>query len=167
MHLTTFEVEVRRYHEGAAHKSLTAEIDVHEDGSFSAEFLGEHFSSPQLSTLKGQLRDALIGSRAEVPFVTMEGRRGVMRGWHAGNYDILVTWEDGSKGKLGTYADVYPSLDASELEELQTNLMAVKTLQDGMATFEADRKERIARASDLLAQAVGEDLSDYRRNQES
>ena len=164
MHLTTFEVEVRRYHEGAAHKSLTAEIDVHEDGSFSAEFLGEHFSSPQLSTLKGQLRDALIGSRAEVPFVTMEGRRGVMRGWHAGNYDILVTWEDGSKGKLGTYADVYPSLDESELEELRELIHQAKVAQDQLATFEADRRERKERASELLAEAIGEDLSDRSRN---
>lgn len=167
MHLTTFKVEVMRYHDGQEGDSLPVEIQVSEDGQFHAEFLGDHFQSQQLSLLKAQLRDRLLSSRVEVPFISMEGRKGVMRGWHAGNHDILVTWEDGTKGKLGTYADVYPELDESELSELSDMLLAAKTIQDSLATFEADRQERKKRASDLLAQAVGEDLSDYRRNQES
>lgn len=82
-------------------------MDVNEHGVFSATFQGEFFSAESLDRLHYQLRDALMAARVEVPFVSPSGRKGVMRGYHGGTRELLVTWEDGEKGRFHPTSHVF------------------------------------------------------------
>lgn len=151
MHLTNLDV-----------RGKTVPVDVSESGEFTATFVDETFSAGSLRQLRDHLTDALIASRAEVPFVSRAGRRGTMRGFHAGNYDVLVTWADGTKDRMSPSDRVFrpDEIDEQTLEEL-VRLQALRgsTVEQIQAIQASARTE----ARLLLAEALGEDVVNPRR----
>lgn len=151
MHLTNIDV-----------RGKSVPVDVSESGVFTATFADETFEAGSLAQLHNNLVDALIASRADVPFVSKSGRRGRMRGFHAGNYDVLVTWEDGTKGRMPPSERVFR---ADEIEEETVEELRRLQKQRGEVTDQIQQIQARARTEGrtLLAEALGEDVADSRR----
>jgi hypothetical protein len=97
-------------------------IDVSDEGQFVAEYNGDTYEADSLARLKGDLDTAVRSSRLEIPFVAENGRRGVLRGFHASRREILVTYEDGTKAAVPQYTQVWAPEDVTEavIEEIRT-----------------------------------------------
>lgn len=153
MHLTTALVEVR-------HNQYSVEVSVDDEGTFSTEVLGETYENPSFGGLLRDVRDGLIASRVEVPFVSTSGSRGVIRGYHAGQGKVLITWENGQKDTLSAYTSVFPSLsdeDAAEIIQAEADLTQAKQRLDAVNAKYAERK---LDAGALLAQHLNERVED-------
>jgi len=143
-------------------------VYVDNDGVFSTEFKDEEYTTGgqygDLYRLKALMADTVKSSRLEVPFVLYDGRRGIMRGWHATQRKILVTWRDGTKGSIDTYANVWKAEDVSdetiaEIQRLEGEIHAAsKRLRE--------LRENTQHANEVFNEAYGEDLDDWRRHQQ-
>jgi hypothetical protein len=141
-------------------KGVDFDVDVDEQGKFSTTLKDEVYESESLDRLKRLLDDAVVGSRLEVPFISLSGTRGVMRGYHASNRDILVTWHNGTKGRFSQTTKVFSeNLDPDLLEELQTLRRVVEQANERIEEITAGA----IKADALFSEAFGEDLSDWRR----
>jgi hypothetical protein len=118
---------------------------VNDDGKFVATFRDEEYVSDTLSGLTAQLRNGVKAARVEIPFVSARGRRGIIRGYHASNRDVLITWEDGRKSKLGQRdrvfpADVVSDEQIAEIRQIDEQMDALKArlieLQSGLIEVE-------------------------------
>ena len=118
---------------------------VNDDGKFVATFRDEEYVSDTLSGLTAQLRNGVKAARVEIPFVSARGRRGIIRGYHASNRDVLITWEDGRKSKLGQRdrvfpADVVSDEQIAEIRQIDEQMDALKArlieLQAGLIEVE-------------------------------
>lgn len=137
-------------------------ISVNEGGRFLASVGGADLQSDSLSVLKGQIRDTIAGARVNVPFVNLQGRAGMMRGFHATSRDVLVTWSNGEKGKLGATDRVFIAgqISHAKIEEIKTT---IESIDKGRARLK-ELREGVVEAKAILAAAVGEDLFAYGRN---
>lgn len=141
--------------------SVSVAVEVDEDGEFSAQFLGDSYKADSLLRLLRVLRDAVRAARFTVPFVSLAGRPGVMRGYHAANRDLLVTWNDGDKGRLATHERVFRpgAVGQDELDEITALERVIVQARERVQEIQA----RGERASDLFNEAFGEDITDPRR----
>jgi hypothetical protein len=150
-------------------RSITFEVSgvefeaaIDDEGKFSVTLDDEIYEADSLNGLRGQLRDAIIARRMEVPFITTEGDRGVMRGFHAGNRDVLVTWESGSKGRLSPHIIVFRDgeITDEEIEELKT----IQRQGEELRARKVAISEKAKRTSEILEDAVGENLLAWGRH---
>jgi hypothetical protein len=153
VHLTDLEISPGK---GDAQVAVVP-VRVDRSGQFSADFLGEHFESDGLWRLKNQLTDAAVAARFEVPFVSQGGRKGVIRGYHAGNRDFLVTWEDGEKGTLNTFSRVWRPGEVSD--ERVERIRQLKERIDRHQRELQDAQDAPHKAEDLFAEAFGDDIT--------
>lgn len=151
MHLTNINVHGK-----------SVAVDINESGQFTATMAGETFETGSLSQLRDHLTDALIASRAEVPFVSKTGRRGTMRGFHAGNYDVLVTWVDGTKDRMSPSERVFRPEDIDE-ETLQELVRLQKLRGETAAKIQDIQAQAKTEPRAMLAEALGEDVTVSRR----
>ena len=91
-------------------------VQLTPSGMFVAEIAGETETSETLGGLRSMLSKVIRGTRLEVGFVTGDGDEGVVRGLHASQHKLLVTWKDGEKGTLDTFEHVFPAGELSEQE---------------------------------------------------
>lgn len=133
--------------------------------NFVAEFGGETFTAETLASLRRHLKDYAVSYRTEAPFVSAFGRRGVMRGWHAGNHDILVTWDDDQKGRLSPHERVWTPEGISDAEVAE--IQAIREQQEQLGVRLAELQEGREEARVIFARAVGEDLTASGRGRES
>jgi hypothetical protein len=151
--LTTLEVE-----------GVEIEVSVTENGKFEATFKDETYDATEMRVLGSHLKDAVLSSRVEVPFVTADGRRGVMRGWHAGNRDILVTWADGTKDRIRQYEPVFrpENIDDERIDAIEN----VQAEQERLKARLRELQSGTEKADDILNEAVGEEITAFRRHRE-
>lgn len=118
--LTTLTIAPFRLHgEDGVEPTVTVSVSVDaEDGKFRATMNDQEYEAESLSGLRGDLVAAVTAAKLNVPFVTTKGERGTVRGWHAGNHDVLVTWADGSKGRIGTWDTVARDATPEQLQAL-------------------------------------------------
>jgi hypothetical protein len=142
-------------------KGVDFDVDVSEDGKFSATLKDDVYDADDLDHLRRILDDAVVASRLSVPFVSEYGRRGVMRGYHAGNRDVLVTWDDdGSKSSISQHNKVFSeNFDPDLIDELQSLGRVIDQAQDRIQEIMSGA----VKASTLFSEAFGEDLSDWYR----
>lgn len=137
-------------------------VGVNEEGKFSATFQDENYEDDRLEGLRRQLATAILASRFEVQFYSVDGRAGTMRGYHAGNHDLLVTWSDGEMGRMRSYTPVFREISpetVAELSELRAQIERATTrIQEITGATE--------QASDLFNEAFGHDVTDYSFNPE-
>jgi hypothetical protein len=137
------------------------DVDAGDDGYWYADVVDEEFNAPSLDALERMLTTYGRTYELEVPFVSANGRQGVMRGFHASSREILVTWNDGKKGRLGQYDRVFP---VGELDETEVALMLVALEEIEQRHNELGRlRERSIMASALYTEEVGDDLFSKRR----
>ena len=150
MHLTDIEV-----------LGTTVAVDVDDKGVFRASVNPElEFEADGLDRLKRVIRDSVIATRVEVPFVNDAGTRGVMRGFHAANRDILVTWEDGEKGRITPYTRVLPAdTDEATIEELRRLEQATREVQARLKEL----REPGRQAEEVFTEGLGENIFDRDR----
>jgi len=141
------------------------EVELDRDGFdgalFSTTVNGDEINSPTLNGLRRMLKDMIIASRIEVPYTDAYGTRGVMRGIHAGNRDILVTYSNGEKGRISGYERVYLEADAAAVDQARAE---VRAAEQQLADANAHLKEALGPAldaSDAFAAALGVDLLDW------
>lgn len=150
MHLTTLTVE-----------GVEVEIDVNEKGIFSAKLGGEELADEAIDRLERQIKAMIIARRIELPFTNANGNRGVMRGYHAGNHDILITWANGETGRLSDYETVYLNADevtiASARVEIKNAAEALKSAKDKLHEALGEGQ----RANEVFNEALGVDLYKY------
>ena len=101
----------------------------------------------------------MLTARTEVPFVTQAGRRGVIRGYHGGKRAVLLTWAGGSKADMSPYERVFApeAISEEEIEELRRLHEQAEQIKERRKEIEA----KATSASDLLAEQLGEDLTDH------
>lgn len=158
MHLTTLSLQEREL------EGVTFEVNVTGLGKFEADFEGEHFQADTLLTLRRQLRDAVMASRHEVPFVSESGRRGVIRGYHAGNRDLLVTWDNGDKDRLNPRTLVFRGdVGAAIVSELQALTAQIAVAERRQRTL---MKENTHTAASVFAPAFGIDVTNHQAMKE-
>jgi len=146
-------------------KTFIVPIQVDETGRFFTEHDGEVYEAEQLNYLRNHIMDAITSSRKEVPFVDEYGRRGVIRGWHKGNRDMLITYANGTKDRKSGYVYVWRPDEITE-EKIEH----IKTLRSEIETREQELKELLSGRSemdDLLSEAVGVDFSDWHHDPEA
>jgi hypothetical protein len=140
----------------------TVQVEVGEDGTFRASLNPElELEAESLGRLKGLIRDSIIGSRVEVPFVNDYGARGVMRGFHAQNQDILVTWDDGEKGRISPHTRVFKTMGDETVAEIRSLEGTVRQAQERLAEI---RKPGL-QAQDVFVEGLSEDVFDWRRHE--
>jgi hypothetical protein len=137
------------------------EIEVSTDGKFSTTFKGDEYEEDNLARLTRKLSDVVRTSKLEVPFVSDKGRSGIMRGWHATKRELLVTWDDGTKARLDTYARVFRPEDVTTamIAEIQGLLVQARSVQERLNELQ----EGAVRAEDMFNEAFGEDLRNWKR----
>jgi len=132
-----------------------------ETAKFVADIGDERLESDSLDQLQRLVRDTLIGARVEVPFVSRRGRRGVMRGFHAGNRDILVTYDDGDKDRFDSHAQVFTVDTPRELIDAivdrDAQILALADERDKLIA-EAYKGGSLRRSGEFFMEALGEDL---------
>jgi hypothetical protein len=136
------------------------DIYVDETGKFRAEFAGELYEADTFVGLTRHLRTAVVAARYEVPFVDFHGYRGVIRGYHAGLRDILVTWENGKKESISTHHRA-SQLDETEQSKLRSLLDEIERLQERVDEITAD----FVSVEDLLNEAAKVNLTDKHRSE--
>lgn len=142
--------------------TVDVEVGLTADGYFRVVYDGEDYEAESLDQLLRQLRETMVASRHEIPFRTMEGSKGVIRGLHGGHRHLLVTWEGGAKGQIDTYTRVFrdgelSDEDAAELERLRDEIARLRTRQE-----EISGRAKV-RAETLLVEALGvESIRDIR-----
>lgn len=160
MYLTDLTINVKG-------DEFTFAVEVTEDGTFTTDYQGDVVNDERLDSLRRSLQDVVLASRAEVPFVTATGRAGIIRGYHAGQRALLVTWSNGEKGTLNTHAQVYRELSDEQVAEVKA---AAQQFGDAQARVETARDALGdgERASTLLSGALGEDITlpEHRRQPE-
>lgn len=136
-------------------------VTVDDDGKFHATVGDAHLTSETLATLKNQIKDSIIGSRLEIPFVFATGRRGVMRGFHAANKDILVTWSDGTKARLSGREPVFldDEIDDATVEEILRLEDEITVAKERLGEIRSGARS----AKSVVVEKLGEDLFAYRR----
>ena len=105
------------------------DVDVSEEGIFSATLHGETYEADTLAKLKNDLAAGVRSSKGEVPFIDVsDGDRGVIRGYHQGQRKILVTWENGQKASVSTYLNVVSEdgLTEDEIAEIKALNASIK-----------------------------------------
>jgi hypothetical protein len=134
--------------------------DITDEGKFVTTLDGEPHENDRLDGLKYELRDSLLARRVEVPFVSLKGTPGTMRGFHAGNKDVLVTWEDGTKARVSHYANVYRDgvLSEAEVQELRD----IERQLDELRARREELEPKTEKAGDILNEAVGEGIAGFR-----
>lgn len=145
------------------HGGQPVPIEVLNDGTFRAQIGEVELHADYLDRVRRQIDDTIFGHRIEVPFVNPNGVRGVMRGFHAGTKEVLVTWEDGTKGKLSGYGrEVFAegTLTDDEIAELRG---LVQQVLDANAQIKAIQT-KLTDSKALLAEQISEDLFDHRRH---
>lgn len=134
-------------------KGIEFDVEVTPDGRFVTGFNGESYEANQLSTLKWELKNAITLTRLEVPFMTSAGQAGgIIRGYHAGRKEVLVTWPSGVKGSVSTYHPVYRvgELSEQEAQELQALLNEQQEIAQRIEQF----KGRTIEIEEILQEAV-------------
>jgi hypothetical protein len=166
MHLTEVRINPSRRYATADDPSFgfDVQVGVDEAGSFSAEFLGETYHADSLSELKRHLLDAALSARYEVPFVSQGGRRGVIRGWHAGTRDFLITWEGGHKDKLSSYQRVWKPEEISDETIARIEQLGLEIAERQQELAELQKPPH--KVDDLFTEVFGEDITDHTRRQD-
>ena len=137
-------------------------------GTFSTQLGDIELAEDSLRSLLGVASKTMEGHRLNAPMIGLDGRRGVIRGFHAGNHDALVTWEDGSKGRLSGHDYILSPKAVSDerLAEIRAAVAARREAEEAMrlaGIHLADlTKEGRVRAQDFLTEAIGTDLFDRR-----
>jgi hypothetical protein len=123
---------------------------------------GEDFADFTLEGVTNLLHNYLRGSQKTVRFVRVsDGRRGVMRAFHKSSRDLLVTWDNGQKGKIDTYANVLPG---DTTDEVIAEIKAANAKLDE-ARDEYNRvthRDDMLDAQDLFTQTIGQDVIGFR-----
>ena len=129
-------------------------ITVSPAGEFHGEYQGDDYMASSLSDLTRRLAVAIASSRTEVPFISQRGRHGVLRGYHAGNHDVLVTWSNGDKDRLSPHEKVFVpgEVTEAELEQMENLRRVVQQANDAIRDIEAKAEHR---AAELLSEALG------------
>lgn len=143
---------------------VEAPVHVNDVGVFSTQIAGEDFAAWELSGLKGQAHTFLFSAQKQVPFVhAASGSRGTIRAVHKTTRDLLVTWANGSKGKLDTYTKVLPGDTPDHVR--QTIIDADKALEAAKLRY-ADVQRNVGgvSAEDFFTKAVGADLLSHQSN---
>jgi hypothetical protein len=115
--LTTVKVE-----------GMEIDVEVRTDGEFQAFVDDQTVESPTLTGLEARLREAIHGKRLRIPFIlAATGRAGVIRGYHASQRKLLVTWDDGEKDTIGMTDRVWQPGEVSDgqLDELRALLAEI------------------------------------------
>jgi hypothetical protein len=148
------EVVLNRYTNTETGLKLPAWVTS--DGMFHATVDGQDLEAETLDRLNRIVRDTVVAAKVEVPFVALSGIRGTIRGYHGGNYDLLVTYEDGHKDRLRGHAKMFRPGDVTdaELAELKALRATVRETQAEIAKIEA----KCVDAGVLLNEALGEEL---------
>jgi len=133
-------------------------IDVYagDDGHWYASVGDLHLNEISFDSLRRNISTAVKTHKVEVPFVSAFGRKGVMRALHASTGQILVTWDDGKKGRLDRYTRVFPdgSIDEGDLGLLK---LAIDEREQADARI-VEYQKLTVQAKDLYASEVAEDL---------
>lgn len=144
------------------HGGQPVQIEVTDTGQFRATVGEVELEADYLDRVRRQIDDTVYGHRIEVPFVNLNGYHGTMRGFHAAQRKVLVTWDDGDKDSLDSYEKVYRGGILTDAE-----VDSIKSIRAEIAKLQAERKAIEAKAESaqvVLADAIGEDLFDHRRH---
>lgn len=155
--LASFETEIQFgvYNDPSR---VTVPVEVTRTGEFVARIGDDVYSNERLEGLKFNLKEGLHATRVDVPFVSYDGRRGVIRGYHSGTREALVTWEDGTKDKVAAYTRVWRPDEVSD--------EAVEEIERLRSTREqADRRLNELQVggrkiTEVLTEAIGSTISD-------
>jgi hypothetical protein len=141
-------------------EGIAIPVGVSDEGLFVAELDGEEYESGTFRGLKWMLEKAMLARRFEVLFVSVWGRKGVMRGYHAGNHDVLVTWSDGTKDRISQHDKVFAADEVSDedIAEIQSLLEQTKAIDLKIAAF---HERATHKSADLLSREVGTDLTEH------
>jgi len=138
-------------------------IEVTDEGRFLATVGEVEVDADTLDGAKRQIDDTVYGYRVEVPFVdAATGRRGVLRGFHAGQRKLLVTWQDGSKDTIDPYRMIFPG--EAVTDEQAARIVALVEQMTEARRLHVAAQEGSVKAQTLLAEKIGEDLFDFRRH---
>ena len=136
--------------------SVTVPVTVNEQGHFIATWNEQEFRAESFSTIRSHIKDAVRAARVQVPFIAMNGRRGVIRGFHASQRSILVTWDGGVKDSIDTYSKVFPGdIDPHVIEEIITLEQTRAKIMDRLQELRAPAIP----AEQFLNDFVGENLT--------
>jgi len=146
-------------------QEILVPVEVDEQGTFSASWDGEMFAANRLEALAYQLRELALSRRTQMPFVGSGGTRGVIRGYHAGNRDLLVTWEGGEKGRFSGHTKVFRPESISDEE-----IAEIKRLEREIEEKSKRLKEirtKTENADDLYNEALGFEITSWEREKEA
>jgi hypothetical protein len=144
------------------HGGPTVPIYVTTEGRFVATIGEVELDHPHFDSVKRQIDDTVYGHRIDVPFVDRNGRRGTLRGFHASQRKVLVTWENGNKDSLDSYSEVFRPENISD-EQIDAIRAAIRQITEAHAQLETLR-EGTERVNELLAEKIGDDLFEYNRD---
>jgi hypothetical protein len=137
--------------------AVPVDVYVRPNGEFTATVDDEEFTGDTLRRLIHHVTDALVASRFEVAFVTDTGRRGVLRGYHGGTREFLVTWQDGTKGRIRTYERVFRAEEVTEdqIEELRSLAAERRRIEERVREIRRGMSEAAA----VFSEVFGEDIT--------
>jgi hypothetical protein len=140
--------------------NISLPVFVDENGTFSFTWDEEHVESETLGGLRAFLKDKFDASQVEVPFVSVSGNRGVIRGIHKGNRDLLITMADGTKQRLSPWSRVFTDLPEETIAEIKALMERASEIADQLEKI----REDTVHASDLYFEKLGENLFDWKRD---
>lgn len=132
-------------------------VNVTDEGVFTATLDDQEVVGDSIREIERRCHNAIMASKIEVPFVTQNGHRGVMRGFHASQSKVLVTWANGDKGGIENHEKVWPAdkIDQARIDDIKATLIAIAQLRERLDTLRGDDAVKVEH---LFADAVGEEL---------
>jgi hypothetical protein len=136
-------------------------VYVNKEGEFALPINEELIlTNTHLVALLYEAKDTIKSLRLEVPFLNLNGAEGVIRGLHASNSDLLVTWYDGEKDRVPSRTLGYRpgTVSQEELDELRQAKREMAAAQEKLKWIEGRLVERQVNLADLFNESIGEEL---------
>lgn len=151
---------------------LRVQAFVDDKGTFTATVGDETITEDTLKRLDFQLAETVTAARAQIPFVSLAGRIGIMRGFDARSHDILVTWSDGEKSRISQHDRVFPgemegAAKIDEITRVRAQLDALTARLQELTTATPDDPASVVKARELFTEGLGVDLFDKAREREA
>jgi len=140
------------------------EVDITLDGIFWVVVNNEKLSDSSLEGLRKKMIVATKrpAAKVSVPFVSVEGVRGVATGIHGSTRNILVRWENGKTEQLNHWSGlILDDLTPQENEERHDLRARYDNASKALKKFQSDHRFDLLRAvQDAVQIAVKEATKD-------
>jgi len=135
-------------------------VEITDEGRFTADLGGEQAQSDTLQGLKRNALQYVKTMRLNLPFVTTSGNRGTLRGYHASQNKLLVTFENGTKTTMDYYHPVFVERTAEQIEELRKAREQLSAAQERVKELTEDTVQ----ARELYDGEIAEMVKGWGRN---